>query len=306
MARKLVLSNPFRVRTVRGSRPSRSGAWVALVTLALAGSASAQERPSMADLQAQIDALEAAYCAQVNSVMAFCSPPPPSCPCNLGTPYPSGATCTEVAAGDYEVAGDVTWTASCAGQCGGGSGDFCNSDPDCTQPNESCFLLTNTCVYNVPGPIVCTSNADCPGTSYCITTSVQGTCTTSATTCFTNFDCPQGETCDGIGSLDLGSCIEDATGGGLATCTTSADCSPGVSCADIGDGTLRCLTGASCGTASCASGSYSGTLFSITNVGAAGSGEIATCDTIQVDADDALYCIGLIEADLGTSCVPYP
>lgn len=289
-------TNPF----VPGSsiRPLLRVAFAALLVVSLAGSASAQ-RPSLADLQSQIDALTSAYCDDVNAAAAFC---PVSCPCDLGVPYAAGSTCDEVAAGDYEVTGDVTYTASCAGQCAGGSGTLCTDDSACTT-GEFCNLLTNTCHWNLAGTVVCTSSADCPGTSDCFTEATEGSCSISGDFCLLTEQCPGGEICD-LTTNDSGMCAEDA-GATFATCTTDADCAPGSTCSDLGDGTLRCLTGETCGAASCSGGSYTRTFFSITNVGEAGSGQIATCDMTQVDADEALYCIGLVEAELGTSCVPF-
>lgn len=272
---------------------------------AFPGNTRAQERPSLADLQAQIDALEGAYCADVSASASFCPPLPPNCSCDLNTPYPAGSSCTEVAAGDYEVEGDITYTASCAGQCVGSLTTVCSDDSDCAA-GELCNVFVGLCQYDVGGVVVCTSTPDCPGNSACVTTVQQGTCSDTGAPCFTFLDCAGG-TCDNAVSVDQGACTEDDPGGGLKTCTSSFECAPGSTCSNLLDGNSYCTTGASCGVTLCSGGGYPDqTLFAITNVGAAGSGAIATCGAINVDADEALYCIGLVEAELGSSCVPLP
>lgn len=249
-----------------------AAAWV-VVSLWFAPLATA-ERPTLSELEARVTVLEGAVCPIAEDPRPLLCPG--ECRCPTSAPYGAFATCSETAPGTFEVVDPITYTASCTGRCITGSRQVCNTGVASCPVGEGCLDVDGDTWGICAVLTLCLSDAECAAPEGC---DFDGT--------YTGFQ----------GRCSLGAC--DPVFGCII---------PGFAC----DGLNQCSNGTACtAQGTCDTGALPDppTVFTIENVGEAGSAAIATCNgnpSPGYNSNDAQACIAEVESALGVPCTPLP
>jgi len=250
------------------------GACALLLALGFSVASQAQTRPTLgdhesriADQESRMGSLEDFFCESLadDSFRPLACDPACNCSGIEGFDNPISGSCVETSPGTFALS--AVEFDGFAGTCGMPVPPLCLSEiggaPFCLATGGSC-VGSEDCSVGIclsnVCAIPCSTSADCPGS-------------TASFVCNRNF----------------------------TTCASSADClAPGDTCADwLGGGTLLCSQSCSVDT-DCDVGFNIPYNVNISGVGAVASSMPATCNTAKITSRDALECVAIAEAGVGS------